>query len=150
MLYAILITAAIAPSPARAADVTIEFRDGGRCTVTMHDESSRSDRVVDVPVPPSPSEYRCAIGSPPRGYPIDLTVMLPQGERPVGAEFPRLTWTDRGGHWIGTASLPAAPSFVRVPRGGSAAPRRARLLDWAALAATAIAIAWTIKRGIRN
>jgi hypothetical protein len=145
------VTAAFATSPARAADVKIEFRDGGRCTVTMHDESSRSERVADVPGPASsPSEYRCAIGSPPRGHPIDLSVILPQGEGPVGAEFPRLTWAERGGHWIGTASLPAAPSFVRVPKSGSAAPRRARLLDWAALAATAIAVAWTIKFGIRN
>jgi hypothetical protein len=78
------------------------------------------------------------------------SVVLPQGEVPSGADFPRLAWTERDGHWVGSASLPAAPSFVRVPRNGSGAARFARLLDWAALAATAIAILWTIKFGIRN
>ncbi len=119
--------------------------------VTIHDEASRSDRVVDIPAGPATpsSEFRCVV-SPPRSGPIRLSVVLPQGEAPSGAEFPRLAWTERDGSWIGSASLPAAPSFVRIPKNGSGAAGRARLLDWAALAATAIAILWTIKFGIRN
>jgi hypothetical protein len=150
-VFVIVLASIFAASPARAVDVKIELRDGGRCTVTTHDGSSGSDQVIDVPGAASPpSEYRCAISPVPRGRAVQLSVVLPQGETPSGAEFPRLAWTERDGRWIGTAALPAAPSFVRVPKSGSAAPRRARLLDWAALAATAIAIAWTIKFGIRN
>jgi hypothetical protein len=133
-----------------AISVKVDFREGGRCTVIAHDESPRSDRVVDVPGPSVHFEYRCAVFAQPRGRPIELAVLMPPGETPAGAEFPRLTWTDRDGRWVGTASLPAAPAFVRVPTRGSSAPRRARLLDWAALTATAIAIAWTIKFGIRQ
>jgi hypothetical protein len=149
-LFVITFAALFAAPTARPSEVKIEFRAGGRCTITIHDDASRSDRVVDLPGPATPpSEYSCAI-LPPRRRPIELSVMLPQGEAPSGAEFPRLAWTERAGRWIGSASLPAAPSFVRIPRNGSVAARRARLLDWAALAATAIAILWTIKFGIRN
>jgi hypothetical protein len=128
----------------------VDFRAGGRCTVIAHDESPRSDRVVDVPGPAAVAEYRCAVPAQPHGRPIELSVLMPAGEPPAGSEFPRLVWTERDGRWIGTASLPAAPAFVRVPSRGSTAPRRARLLDWAALAATAAAIAWTIKFGMRD
>jgi len=124
--------------------ITIEFRGGSRCTVTILDESLTSDQVDDVPGPGSASEYRCPIRSRPRGRPIALTVVLPSGEVPAGADFPRLAWTVRDTHWIGIASLPSAPAFVRVPTSGSGASRRVRLLDWAALAATAIAVAWTL------
>ena len=133
--------------------ITIEFRAGRQCTVTMLDESLTSDRLDDAPAPSSPaSEYRCPIRSRPRGRPIALTVILPPGESPAGADFPRLVWAERDTRWIGTASLPSAPAFVRVPTSGSAAPGRARLLDWAALAATAIAVAWTLvySAAIRN
>jgi hypothetical protein len=135
--------------PARAggenvALITIEFRAASRCTVTILDESLTSDQVDDVPGSGSASEYRCPIRSRPRGRPIALTVVLPSGEMPAGADFPRLAWTERDTHWIGIASLPSAPAFVRVPTRGSGASRRARLLDWAALAATAIAVAWTL------
>ena len=150
-VVAVLLASMCAASPARAADVRVEFRAGGRCTVWTHDESERSDHVDDVPGPESmPFEYRCALRSRPRGRPIELSVIMPQGETPAGAEFPRLVWTERDGRWIGTASLPAAPAFVRVPTSGSAAPRRARLLDWAALTATVIAIVWTMKFGMRH
>jgi hypothetical protein len=145
-LFVTLLAASAGPA-VHAGDIKIEFRLDGRCMVTMRDESSRSDRVVDVPGAASPSsEYRCAILSPPRGRPIQLSVLLPQGETPAGAEFPRVAWTERAGRWIGTASLPAAPAFVRVPTKGSAAAGRARALDWTALAATAIAIGWSILR----
>jgi hypothetical protein len=131
--------------------ITIEFHPGRECTVTTLDESLTSDRLDDVPAPSAPaSEYRCPIRSRPRGRPIALTVILPPGESPAGADFPRLAWAERDTRWIGTASLPSAPAFVRVPTSGSGAVRRTRLLDWAALAATAIAVAWTFKFGIRN
>ena len=133
--------------------ITIEFRAGRLCTVTMLDERLTSDRLDDVPGPSSPaSEYRCPIRSRPRGRPIALTVILPPGESPAGADFPRLAWAERDARWMGTALLPSAPAFVRVPTSGSAAPGRARLLDWAALAATAIAVAWTLvySAAIRN
>ena len=149
-VFGILLASMFAGSPVYPVDVKVVFRAGGRCTVTAHDESSGSIRVVDVPGPEVPFEYRCAMFSQPRGRPIELSVVMPEGEAPAGAEFPRLDWTERDGQWTGTASLPAAPAFVRVPVSGSGAPRRARLLDWAALTATAIAIAWTIKFGIRN
>jgi hypothetical protein len=141
---------AVSSASPPAISVKVDFRDGGRCTVIAHDENPRSDRVIDVPGPAAPFEYRCAVAAQPRGRPIELSVLLPPGAVPAGAEFPRLSWAERDGRWIGTASLPAAPAFVRVPTIGSAAPRRARLLDWAALAATAIAIAWTIRFGVRN
>jgi hypothetical protein len=125
--------------------ITIEFDAGRGCTVTTLDESLTSDRVAGVPQPGSPaSEYRCPIRVRPRGRSIALTVILPSGEAPAGADFPRLAWTERDTRWIGTASLPSAPAFVRVPKNDSDASRRARWLDWAALAATAIAVAWAL------
>jgi hypothetical protein len=150
-VFVMFFVSMFAASPVRAGDVQIEFRAGGRCTITIRDEVARSDRVVDVPGPAAPpSEYRCAILAVPSGRPIRLSVMLPPGDRPSGTEFPRLVWTEHDGRWIGSASLPAAPAFVRVAKSGSAAAGRARVLDWAALAATITAIAWTIKFGIRN
>jgi len=137
--------AMLAAAPAQPISVKVDFRSGGRCTVIAHDESPRSDRVADVPGPSVPFEYRCALFAQPRGRSIDLAVMLPSGEAPAGAEFPRLEWTERDGRWVGRAPLPSAPAFVRVPVKGSTAPRRAWLLDWAALAATTIAVAWTIR-----
>jgi hypothetical protein len=147
---AALFASMLALAPVPAISVKVDFRAGGRCTVIAHDESPRSDRVVDVPGPAVPFEYRGAVFAQPRGRPIELSVLMPPGETPAGAEFPRLAWTEREGRWIGSASLPAAPAFVRVPVQGSSAAGRARLLDWAALAATAIAIVWTLKFGIRH
>ena len=137
----------VAAAPARAVDLTVEFAAGGRCTVTTTGDRSRSVRVVDVPQPVVPaSEYRCDVSPGPQGRPIQLVVVLPPGDTPAGADFPRLAWTEQDGRWLGSATLPAPPSFVRVAKKGSAAARRARLLDVAALAATAIAIGWTIAR----
>jgi hypothetical protein len=143
--FTALLTSMLASALAPAISVKVDFRSGGRCTVIAHDESPRSDRVVDVPGPAAPLEYRCALFTQPRGRPVELAVLLPPGEMPAGADFPRLEWTERDGRWVGSASLPAAPAFVRVPVRGSTFPRRARLLDWAALAATAIAVAWTLR-----
>ena len=142
---AVLLASILASAPVPPIAMKVDFRSGGRCTVIAHDESPRSDRVVDVPGPAVPFEYRCALLAQPRGRAIELAVLLPAGETPAGADFPRLEWAERDGRWVGSASLPAAPAFVRVPVRGSTSPRRARLLDWAALAATAIAVAWTLR-----
>jgi hypothetical protein len=159
--FAILVMSGFAASPAPAAGrapataapargenvalVTIEFHGASRCTVTILDERLTSDPVDEMLGSSSPaSEYRCPIRSRPRPLPVKLTVILPPGETPAGADFPRLAWTERDSHWMGTASLPSAPAFVRVPTSRSGASRRARMLDWAALAATAIAVAWTL------
>src|SRR5919198_2361720 len=99
----ILLATLFAVVPALAVDLTIEFRPGGRCTVTTAGESPRRIRVVDVPAPaPPPSEYRCAISPRPQGQSIRLVVTLPQGDTAAGADFPRLTWTERDGRWVGS------------------------------------------------
>jgi hypothetical protein len=133
------------------AVINVEFLADGRCVVSVKGDESRPDPMAGAPGRSSPtSEYRCAMPSAPRGRPVELTVILPGDETPSGAGFPRLAWAERDRRWIGTASLPAAPAFVRLPKSGSSAARRARLLDATALAATVVAIVWTIIFTVRN
>ena len=133
------------------AVIDVEFLADGRCVVSVKGDESRRDAVEGAPGRSSPaSEYRCAMPSAPRGRPVELTVTLPGDETPSGAGFPRLAWAERDRRWIGTASLPAAPAFVRVAKSGSSAARRAQLLDATALAATVVAIVWTIIYTVRN
>jgi hypothetical protein len=57
--FAMALVSMFVVSPARAADVRIEFRQSGRCTVTIHDEASKSDQMVDMPGPATASsEYK--------------------------------------------------------------------------------------------
>ena len=130
--------------------IGVEFFADGRCRVAG-DGVDGVERVIDPP--PSidaASDLRCAIRSVPKGRSVDLTVTMPAGAAPSRGDFTRLIWTRRGSQWTGTATLPAAPAFVRVPHDGSAAAARARALDWLALGAAAVAIAWSLRFGAKH
>lgn len=140
--------------------VTVRFQTARSCDVSVDGPPSRPGSVRLQPDPGSvrlqrdPGSVRlqpdagvnfeCDVPAVAPGAGVDLVVILPSGAARPTAVFPRLDWTERGGRWTGTASLPAAPAFVRVAGPTDSLARRARWLDVFALAATALAILWTI------
>jgi hypothetical protein len=113
------VVAEMAPSrePAR---IVVDFTADGRCAVNTQGDAYRADLSYLPPAGLSPAfELRCAVPGPPKGQPVVLQVDLPPGVAPAGGEFPQLVWHERNHRWSGEASLPAAPAFVRVPRGRS-------------------------------
>ena len=81
--------------------VTVEFLPDGRCVIEHGS--------------PAGSGFRCPLPYDALGkVPIELRVVLPSGAAPAERTFPRLEWRQSGHDWIGTASLPAAPSFVSL------------------------------------
>jgi hypothetical protein len=140
---------------AAAADervtMRVEFLANGQCmsSMTGSDFPGASLSAAQAPIALR-SEYRCPVSWRSHGQAVTLTVLLPAGEAPAGADFPRLMWITENGRWVGAAKLPSGPAFVRVARAGSPAVTRARLLDCTALIATAIAIVWTIVYSVRT
>src|SRR5206468_7499272 len=86
----------------------VEFLANGQCmsSITGSDFPSASLSAAQTPSA-SRSEYRCPVSWRSHGQSVALAVLLPAGESPAGADFPRLTWTEHDGRWIGTAALPA-------------------------------------------
>ena len=145
---ALVVAVATGPAHAVSAEVLLDvaFLPGGDCHVgTGTGTVSRQPGAA----PPDDS-FACRLPSLPEKTPIRLTVTLPEGARPGGANFPRLAWQLRAGVWRGTATLPSAPTLVRIPVDGGAADRAGRLLDAATLAGAALAVAWTLARGRRS
>jgi hypothetical protein len=129
-----------------AVRVAIAFRDTSSCEVTM---AAAAPAVIASPEPAT-GDFVCPLaGMPPRRA-VNLEVTLPAGVVPTFADFPRLDWRERDGRWTGTASVPSAPSFVRVGGPSGSLARRARWLDTAALAGTLGAILWTLAYAARR
>ena len=123
--------------------VRVEFTSEGDCRVSSTGPGFRGN----VTYPRRTDARRCAIPAGARGEPVVLEVVLPAGTpRPAG-EFPRMSWREVDGGWIGTAHLLAPPAFVRIPEGDDPSARLARVLDVAALVAAAIAILWSLAHG---
>lgn len=126
-VVALLMAVAVARAAAAAAPIRIDiaFLDDGRCSVVAEGDGFRANLTyLPSPALSSASGLRCTIPASPKGRPVELTVRLPRGVASAGSDFPRLTWSERDGVWVGTASLPAAPAFVSVPQAGAAAPPR--------------------------
>ncbi len=133
-------------SPQARASITVRVHRDGTCEAAVNG----AERAAQARNPDrgarqaAPTDFVCALPAVRAGSGVDLVVALPPGVEPSGADFPRLTWREDGGVWIGAAALPAAPAFVRVAGPDSRLPRRARWLDAIALAATVLAILVTI------
>jgi len=94
--------------------VSVDFLADGRCVVRTAASGDGS--------PPSGGGFRCPLPAAEwRGQPIALRVTLPPGADRGRDEFPQMRWTRAEQQWVGTASLPAPPAFVRVPQSSSAA-----------------------------
>jgi hypothetical protein len=136
----------LAPATALAETrIRVEFTLNDECAVSTTAGSGRAS----VTYPRRTTEMRCAVPTPADAASGDvvLEVVLPAGQgRPVDA-FPRLEWAERDGRWIGTGRLDGAPAFVRIAPDWGLQRWRTRALDLTVLAATIIAIVWSIARG---
>jgi hypothetical protein len=103
---------------ADAVRIDVEFRADGRCAVAATGEGVHAALTY---APWSSSGPRCAVPPIPKGRTVELTVRVPAAAVPSDSAFPRLSWRQADNGWIGTATLPAAPAFVRVPPTGAAA-----------------------------
>ncbi len=148
VVLVLLIAMGLAPAAVAATSVRVEFTSDGRCQIRGSGPSFRAD----LSYPRRTAELKCALPGGAPGEPVVLEVVLPAAvrpsshPRPVG-EFPRLEWRQQQGGWIGDATLPAMPAFVRVPADTGLTARLTRRLDAAALLAAAIAIVWSLARG---
>lgn len=142
----LLLPLVLSPSTVAAqTHIRVEFTPDGECAVSMTAGSGHAS----VTYPRRTTEMRCAVPTPAKAASGDvvLEVVLPAGRgRPVDA-FPRLEWAERDGHWIGTGRLDGAPAFVRIAPDWGLQRWRSMALDLTVLAATIIAIVWSIARG---
>jgi len=141
-LAAILVLLSAAPGARAQTSVRVEFTAAGECAVTAVGPTGRAG----MKSPLRTSELKCLIPVPRDAGAVDLEVLMPPGaSRPAGA-FPRLAWTERDGRWLGAASLPAAPAFVRVPEPDRGALRE-RVLDVLVLAGALLGAVWSVRKG---
>jgi hypothetical protein len=126
--------------------VRVEFTAAGECVVSTESAAGRAKVKYARRTP----ELRCevtALAKPPAGENFELEVVLPAGSARPSGEFPRLRWDERDGRWTGVTRLPAPPAFVRLPPERGSGAWRARALDMTVLAATVLAVVWSVVRG---
>jgi len=125
--------------------IRVEFKPDDECAVSTTAANGRAS----VTYPRRTTEMRCAVPSfaqAPAGD-VELEVVLLPGQgRPVDA-FPRLDWAERDGRWVGTGRLDGVPAFVRIAPDWGPQRWRTLALDVTVVAATALAILWSIIRG---
>jgi len=122
--------------------VRVEFTSSGECAVAAQGPTGRAS----FKSPLRSAELKCLIVLPRDAGAVDLQVWMPPGSaRPAGA-FPNLRWSERDGRWVGTARLPSAPAFVRVPEPGRGAWRE-RALDLLVLAGALLGAVWAVRKG---
>jgi hypothetical protein len=134
ILTAILLTPVHLSADTR---LRVELTDRGDCSVTTNSAAGRSH----VRYPRQRADWRCAVTAVGGSEPIDLEIVAPPGAGRPASSFPRATWTEEQGRWIGRARLPSPPSFVRLVPSGSS---REAWLDVAVLAAAAAAMMWSL------
>jgi hypothetical protein len=115
----------------------VELTDQGDCSVTTNSAAGRSH----VRYPRQRADWRCAVTAVGGSEPVDLEIVAPPGAGRPASSFPRATWSEEQGRWIGRARLPSPPSFVRIVPSGSS---REAWLDIAVLAAAAAAMMWSL------
>ncbi len=126
--------------------VRVEFTAAGECVISTESAAGRAKVKYARRTP----ELRCevtALAKPPAGESFELEVVLPAGSARPSGEFPRLRWDERDGRWTGVTRLPAPPAFVRLPPERGSGAWRARALDMTVLAATVLAVVWSVVRG---
>ena len=142
LAIAVCVLLGVAAGARAQTSVKVEFTAAGECAVTAAGPTGRAS----VKSPLRTSELKCVVPVPRDAGAVDLEVVMPPGaSRPAGG-FPRLAWTERDGRWVGTASLPAAPAFVRVPDAARGA-RRERVLDLLVLAGALLGAVWAVRKG---
>ncbi len=145
-LIGVFVVAVLVGAGAAAADaqthVRVEFTAAGECAVTTTGPAGHAN----VRYPRRTAEMKCVVPTTVKPGAVALEVVLPPGAARPSGEFPRLDWTDAGGRWVGTASLPAPPAFVRIPDPATGG-RLARLLDLLVLAGAAVGAVWAVARG---
>ena len=104
--------------------VSVDFLADGRCVI--------STSVPAISPPPAGADFRCPLpASEWPGQAIELRVALPPGADHGRGEFPQLTWRRVDQRWVGTASLPSSPAFVRVAQSPAAsAPPSGAAFGW--------------------
>jgi hypothetical protein len=115
----------------------VELTDQGDCSVTTNSAAGRSH----VRYPRQRADWRCAVTAVGGSEAVDLEIVAPPGAGRPAASFPRATWSEEQGRWIGRARLPSPPSVVRIVPSGSS---REAWLDVAVLAAAAAAMMWSL------
>jgi hypothetical protein len=134
VLAAILLTPVYLNAQTR---LRVELTDQGDCSVTTNSAAGRSH----VRYPRQRADWRCAVTAVDGSDPVELEIVAPPGSGRPASSFPRATWTEERGRWIGRARLPSPPSFVRVVPSASS---REAWLDVAVLAAAAAAMLWSL------
>ena len=132
-------------SVAAQTRIRVEFKPDDECAVSTTAENGRAS----VTYPRRTTEMRCVVPSLAQAPAGDVeleVVLLPGRGRPVDA-FPRLDWAERDGRWIGTGRLDGVPAFVRIAPDWGFQRWRSVALDVTVVAATALAILWSIVRG---
>jgi len=116
------VAAAVQPPPNARIGISVAFQSDGSCVVSINDgRALRTTASGGGGVPGT--DLECQVPSVTARSGVDLTVMLPGDFSPLQSDFPRLSWALRDSHWVGTAALPAAPAFVRVPQPNGRRPR---------------------------
>jgi hypothetical protein len=139
----------LSPSLLSQTRVRVEFSPNGDCIVTASGPHGRAN----VTYPRRTAELRCAVpalSQTPGPEGVMLEVALPPGLGRPSGEFPRLEWRERDGRWVGAAALDGSPAFVRIPPPSGPGRSRGRMLDVIMLAATVLAVAWSVVRGRRT
>jgi hypothetical protein len=121
-----LTTAMVLAADGSKATVTVRFEAGGSCSVAIAGTAALRSSRPDQPALAPGAGFDCPIPPIPAGPAVNVIVLLPDGRLPSSAEFPRLSWQQRDGRWVGTTTLPAAPAFVRVPQAGDSSVRDRR------------------------
>ena len=146
ILQSAILLLVLAPGAALAETrIRVEFKADDECAVSTTAGNGRAS----VTYPRRTTEMRCVVPAlaEATGGEVNLEVVLPPGQgRPVDA-FPRLDWAERDGRWIGTGRLDGVPAFVRIAPDWGLQRWRTRALDLTVLAATMLAIGWSIIRG---
>jgi hypothetical protein len=137
-----LFSASAAGADSTRAQLSVEFRADGKCAVTAGGEGLHAEMTYTPPAASRESgEFRCAVPPLPGGRAVDVQVLLAPGARPAGAGIPALSWTDRGGRWLGTGSYDAVPDVIVVPDYFGAAAVRARWQRRVSFVASGVALA---------
>jgi hypothetical protein len=120
-----VVSAAVADGP--RAELSVEFRDDGKCAVKAGGEGIHAEMTYTPPASARASgEFRCAVPPMPDGRAVDVRVLLAPGARPAGAGTPPLTWIEQDGRWRGSGSFDAVPEVIVVPDYFGAPAVRAR------------------------
>src|SRR5262245_12148388 len=137
-----LFIASAAVADGSRAELSVEFRDDGKCAVKAGGEGVHAEMTYTPPASPRASgEFRCAVPPLPGGRAVDVRVLLAPGARPAGAGTPPLTWTQQEGRWRGGGSFDAVPDVIVVPDYFGPAAVRARWQRRAGLAGGPLVLA---------